>query len=228
MPGHSRCCSSCNASRETGAASRWKRRLNCCAEIFDEVGNVVAAVAQRRQRDGDHVDAVEKIGAKTAAGDFLMQQAIGGADDASVHAPFFVIADAREMAVLQDVQQLRLQAGIDLGNFVEEQRSALRHFHAAGLGGVRAGERALLKSEQLAFDQRCRNRRTIHLDKGTLTPRRALVDKARQNFLSGAAFTQNQYGNVETGGALDALPNCLHGLRRTKIDVLQGVVRPAG
>ena len=69
-----------------------------------------------------------------------MQQAIRGADHARVHAPFFVIAEAREMAVLQDVQQLGLEAGVDLGNFVEEQRSALRQLHAAGFGGVRAGE----------------------------------------------------------------------------------------
>ena len=87
-------------------------------EIVHQVRNVVAAVAQGRQRDGDHVDAVKKISAKAATRDFLMQQAIGGADDARVHAPFLLVADAREMTILQDVQQLCLQAGIDLRNFV--------------------------------------------------------------------------------------------------------------
>jgi len=87
---------------------------------------------------------------------------------------------------------------------------------------VRAGERTFLKSEEFAFDQGGRNRRTIHFDKRTLIPRGALVDKARQNFLSGATFTQNEYGNVEPGGAFDTLPDSLHGLGRTKIDVCRG------
>ena len=124
------------------------------------------------------------------------------------------------MAVLEDVEQFRLQARIELGDFVHEQRAALGHFHAAGLRGISAGESALLKSEKLALDQCARNRRAIDFHKGSAVPGRGVVDEVRQNLFPGAAFAQNQNGNVEARGPLDLLPDGLHRLRRTKIDVV--------
>ena len=70
-----------------------------------------------------------------------------------------MVSDAREVAVLQNVQQFGLQARVELGDLVQEKRAALGHFHAAGLCGSRAGEGALFKSEKLAFQQRAGNRR---------------------------------------------------------------------
>src|SRR5450432_221991 len=62
------------------------------AQIFDQIGNVFAAVSKRRERDADYVDAVEKVGAETAVCYFLREHPVGGADYARVHAPFFMIA----------------------------------------------------------------------------------------------------------------------------------------
>ena len=118
---------------------------------------------KRRKRDADHVDAIEEIGAKAAGFDFLLELAVRRADHARIHALFLVVADAREVAILQHVQQLGLQAGIELGDFVHEKRAALRRLHAAGLSGVRARESALLKTEKLALDKRAGDRRAIHL-----------------------------------------------------------------
>ena len=173
------------------------------AQIFDEVRNIVAAIAQRRKRDADHVDAIEKIGAKSAGLDFLLQIAIGRADHARVHALFFMVADAREMAVLQNVQQLRLQAPVELGDFVQEQRAALRHFHAAGFCGVRARESAFLESKQFAFEQRAGNRRAIHFHERAFPPGRALVNETRQHFLASAAFTEDQNREHSSRAARD-------------------------
>ena len=77
----------------------------------------------------------------------MLEAAIGRADDPRVHALFFLIPDTREMAVLQHVQQLRLQVRVELANLVQEERAALRHFHAAGLRRMRPSERTLLKTE---------------------------------------------------------------------------------
>ena len=74
------------------------------AQIFDEVGNIFAALSKWRKCERNNIDAVEKIGAKTTALYFLRKYSVRGADYARVHAPFFVIADAGEVAVLQDVQ----------------------------------------------------------------------------------------------------------------------------
>jgi hypothetical protein len=36
------------------------------------------------------------------------------------------------------------------------------------------------------------------------------------------ALSMNEDGNIQAGGAFDALPHGLHGLRRAKIDVRRG------
>src|SRR5580693_4216654 len=81
-----------------------KTAIKLFAQICNEIGNVVPAVAEGRQRDGDHIDAIKKIGAKSATRDFLLQQAVGGTDDSSVQLLFFVIANPGEMTVLKDVK----------------------------------------------------------------------------------------------------------------------------
>ena len=61
-------------------------------EILGKIRNILAAVAQRRKGYGDYVDPIEKIGAEAAGFDFAPERAAGGADDARVHAYFFVAA----------------------------------------------------------------------------------------------------------------------------------------
>src|SRR3546814_9307985 len=62
-------------------------------------------------------------------------------------------ADPFDRAFLQKSQQLDLQRQGDVADFVEKQRAAVREFDLA-LGRLdRAGEGALLVSEQLAFEQ---------------------------------------------------------------------------
>src|ERR1700722_17447286 len=43
------------------------------AKIVNQVRNIVAAIAQGRKGDGDHIDAVKKVRAKTASFDLLPQ-----------------------------------------------------------------------------------------------------------------------------------------------------------
>src|ERR1700722_7214536 len=88
------------------------------AEIVHKIRNVVTPIAQRGQRDRDHVDAIEKIGAESARFDFLLQHSIGGADHARIESPLFLIANASEMTHLKHVKQLGLQVGINLRYFV--------------------------------------------------------------------------------------------------------------
>ena len=78
--------------------------IELLAKVFDQIGNIVAALAERRKRDADYIDAIEKIGSEAAAFDFARQVSIRRADHAGIHALFFVVADAREMAVLENVE----------------------------------------------------------------------------------------------------------------------------
>ncbi len=138
-----------------------------------------------------------------------------------IHALFFVVADSREVSILQHMKQFGLQAGVEFGDFIQEKRAVFRHLDAAGFRGRGAGERAFFKTEKLAFQQRSGNSRAVHFYKRAIAPRRAVVNEARQNFFAGAAFAQNQYRNIQRGGAIDSLPNCLHRFGRTKVNVVR-------
>ena len=72
--------------------------------------------------------------------------------------------DALELAFLQDPQQLGLQFQRQIADLVEEQRPAVRQLEPALPRRDGAGERAALVAEQLAFDQRRRQRRAVDAD----------------------------------------------------------------
>src|SRR4029450_8442044 len=59
--------------------------------------------------ESDDVEAIPEIGAKSSALDFPSQVAGGGGDDAHVHAPRQVLADAAQFALLDDAQHLWLR-----------------------------------------------------------------------------------------------------------------------
>src|SRR2546423_1853450 len=67
-------------------------------------------------------------------------------------------ASARQLSELEHAQQLRLQLERQLADLVEEQRAAARALERAGAPAIGAGERALLVAEELALDQRRRQR----------------------------------------------------------------------
>ena len=83
---------------------------------------------------------------------------------------FFTTADALDHALLQEAQQLRLQGHRKIADLVQEQRAAIRGLDLAdrALDGARIG--ALLVAEELALEQRFRDRRAIdgHKPAGTV------------------------------------------------------------
>jgi hypothetical protein len=116
--------------------------------------NVFPALAQRRNADFNHVQAVKQIVAELAFGYGNLQIDVGGRDHAHVHAHLFGPADAVEAALLEHAQQIHLQLGGDIADFVEEDGSAVGHFELAALALRGAGERAFLMAEQLGFEER--------------------------------------------------------------------------
>ncbi len=59
----------------------------------------------------------------------------------------FGAAEALEGALFEHAQEFRLHTRRERRNFVEDNRSALRHFQAAGLTRDGAGERTALVAE---------------------------------------------------------------------------------
>src|SRR4029450_10498183 len=73
-------------------------------------------------------------------------------------------AETFELLLLQYAKQLGLQLQRDVADLVQEDRPPVPHLEAPDALGDRAGEGALLVSEELAFQQAGRNRGAIQLD----------------------------------------------------------------
>src|SRR5487761_289230 len=131
-------------------------------KVFDEHGNIFPALFQRGQFHAHYVDAEKQVLAEIPRADFLLQVPIGGAYDTDIDLPLSLTADAAELSILQDLQELGLHSRLKFRNFVEEQGAAVRHFHAAGFRRIGSGEGSPLIAEQFALKQRARDRRTIH------------------------------------------------------------------
>ena len=80
--------------------------------------NVFFALAQRRQVDGDDVQAVIQVFAELALAHGLPQIDVGGGDDAHIHLHLLHAAQVHELAVLQDAQNLGLRLQVHGADFI--------------------------------------------------------------------------------------------------------------
>src|SRR5438067_12736656 len=93
--------------------------------VRDQQWDVTVAFAQRWQRDRHHLQAVEEILAEFALGDFLLEVAVGGGDDANVDADIRQTTDTLEGLLLEKPEELGLEARRHLADFVEKHRAAV-------------------------------------------------------------------------------------------------------
>ena len=144
--------------------------------------------------DGEDVEAVEQVLAKRLVLDRFFEIAVGGGDDPDVDLDRLRAAEPLDHAFLQHAEQLDLDFSRQLADLVEEERRLVGRFEAADLPRQRAGVGAALAAEQLAFDQRARNRGAAHPNHLTLMPRAELVNRSREDLLAHAGLAEQQYG----------------------------------
>ena len=144
------------------------------------------ALAQRRQLDGDHVETPVQVRAKFSGGDLALQVAVGGGQDANVDSRGRLFADRVELAVLDEAQELGLDAQLHLADLVEEDGAAVGLREAARPRARRAGERPLGVAEQLGLDQVRGDGRAVHRHERLVLARRAGVQRAGGQLLAGA------------------------------------------
>src|SRR5205085_2879012 len=137
---------------------RRRRADDLLVKMRGEQRDVLAAIAQRRQLEAHDVEPIEEVRAERAAVDRLAQIAVCGGDQANVELDRAGSADAAYRTLLERAQQLRLHVDRQLADLVEKQRTAARGLEYSELAFGGAGERAALVPEQLALDQRRRNR----------------------------------------------------------------------
>src|SRR5581483_5450925 len=154
--------------------------------------DLLAALAQRRQRDADDVQAEEEILAEFAVDDALLEILVRRGDDADVDAHVVLAAEARELAVLQHLQQLRLQREAHVPDLVQEHRAVVRELELARLLLERAGECAALETEQLGLEQLGWEGGAIHLHERLVAPQRGGIDRSSDKLFPGSALAANE------------------------------------
>ena len=167
-------------------------------------------VAQRRDLDLDDAQPEVQIAAELAGVGHRGEVAVRRRDEAHVGGQRLAPADALELALLDEPQQLALQRQRQLADLVEEQRAAVRGLDLADHPAVGAGVRAALVAEQLALDERGRQRRAVDVDERRLAARAVDVDRAREQALAGAGLAVEQHGRVGLRRAHDHLVDRRH------------------
>src|SRR5216683_6086192 len=179
-------------------------------EMAEEQRNFRGPLAQRRDVDGEHVQAVVQIFTEAARFHRFLNLHVGCGEHPDIHINQLASAQARKLVILQDVQKFRLQMGAHFRDFVEEDSSLRCQLKFARFGTHRAGKRALFKAEQFGFEQLARERGAIHLDEGLITSSRSHVNQARDDFFSNSAFPIDEHGDVDRSDLQDLLANSHH------------------
>ena len=168
-------------------------------EMADQRGNVFAPLAQRRQIDRHHVQAIVEVFAEPPGLGLFQQVAVAGGDHAGVDADGLRVAYPLELVLLQHAQQLDLELGRGGVDFVEEDGAGVGGLETAGAVVDRAGERAAHMAEQLAFQQVFGQGPAIDADERAAAPRAEPVDRLGDQFLARARLAQQQHRGVRAG-----------------------------
>src|SRR5438093_9602168 len=198
-------------------------------ERADQQLHVPRALAQRRQPDREHAQAIEQILAQLAVRHRLLGLAVGGRHDADVDLEFALPADPRDDPGLEHAQQAHLQLDRHLADLVEEERAALGALEEALVGACGAGEAATLVPEQLALDQGGRHRGAVERHERALSPAAELMHRLGDQLLSRAALPLHQHGRLGGRHPCDHVVHRLHGRRGSDqgSEVAEGAERAA-
>ena len=174
-------------------------------EVAREQQDVAAALAQRRQRERDHVEAVVEVLPERALRDRGLEIPVRGRDEAHVDRVGRTLTQRTRHLVLQHAQQLDLQRRGELRDFVQVQRAAVRLADEplAAIGAAGAAEELRLQ------DCGCQ-RAALDRHEGALRARPAGVQRVREQFLAGAVLAGEEDVGLRQRGLAHALERLLH------------------
>src|SRR5262245_32800196 len=118
--------------------------------------NVVFAFAERRDPDIDDVEPVEQVLPESLFLHFFLQVLVGRGENPNIGVDGPGSTEALELLILKNAQQLHLNSGRDLADFIQEKCSPMSQFEPTFLTSVRAGERTFFMPEKFRFEKRLR------------------------------------------------------------------------
>src|SRR5262245_3485952 len=181
-------------------------------EEVDQLGDVASPIAQRRDVDTDDIQPEEEVFPEATAAHGRFEVLVRRRHDPDVDVDGLATTNARELALLDDAQELCLQPERHVRDLVEEEGAAGGRFELADAALDRSREGAPLVAEELALQELVRDRRTVEGDERP-PPFGILMDGPRHELLSGARLALDQHGGVGGSGPADELVHLLHGGR---------------
>src|SRR5260370_12676259 len=119
--------------------------------MLHEERNVFRPIFERRELNRYHAETIIQVFAKLSCPDQRTQILVCRCNDPNIDRNESVRAHASHLMFLQNAKQLHLKAQGGLRYLVEENRAVVGCLKQAAAAGIRAGERALLMSKHLAF-----------------------------------------------------------------------------
>src|ERR1700751_1106670 len=121
---------------------------------------------------------------------------MGGGNDSPISPDRLIAPHTFKLSFLQDPQKSNLGFRRKFPDLIQENRSSFRQFEAAKAPLERSGERSFFMPKQFRGNDRVRNSRTTHFDKGPPRALRPFVNGTRYQFLASSSFTGNQNGGI--------------------------------
>ena len=172
--------------------------------------DVLAPLAQRRQRHREDVEPVEEVLAEPPGRHLGLEVAVGGGDDADVHRQRHVLADPADLLLLQDPVELDLHRQRQVADLVEEDGAAVGLLEEAALQAGRAGEGAAGVAEELALHELGRQGAAVDRHEAAVLAGAPGVDGPGRQLLAGAGLAGEQHRDVERAGLLEELVDLPH------------------
>src|SRR5262252_1891136 len=182
----------------------------------DERGDVLGAIAEGRDLEARVREAIVEILSETPGVDHRAQIAPCGAHDTRAHRDRRRAAQADDLALLEQAQELRLEAKGELADFIEEDRARGGRFEDPGSTFGRAGERALLVTVEDRFHGRRRKGGAVEDDERRARTRALVVDRTRDELLAGPSRPFDKDGQIGLRDALDEREELAHGMARPR------------
>ena len=178
-------------------------------EVVREQQDVRTPLAQRRHADLQPAQAVVQVGPKALAGDEVAQALVGRDHQPRVERPRDMAADTFDRHLLDRAQQLRLSWQREIGNLVEEQRTAVRELELAG-PTAHAGGCAILDAEELGLQQGLNQRCAVDGYERASGAGALLMDRSCHELLPGPALSFHENGEARRRHPADFVAETYH------------------
>jgi len=181
-------------------------------ELVGQGEDILPPLAQRRNVNADDIEPVEEVRAEEAPLDGLLQIPVGGHQQAEVQLDALVAGEALNGFLLNELEELGLDVGGELADFVQEEGAVVGQLDLADLAGAGGpGEGALLIAEELRLDEVFVEHGAVDLDEGPLGPAAHGVNGLGHGAFPHAGLSGDEDIGLGVGGVLHQRPKALHG-----------------